>query len=108
MNRRRLFRELQHELVEGRPRVWNPASRNPGERRLGVLGPGMILQRQLPHPLLAQRRHEQGRSQHAQPFVGTDVRGRALAADVLLTGGQRQHIADPPLGVLGLAHQPTG
>ena len=41
-------------------------------------------------------------------MIGTDVRGRALAPDMLLAGGQGQAPGPPPEAIARLAHQPAG
>ena len=46
-------------------------------------------------------------SERAQAAVGADVRGRLLAADMLLAGGQGQHEAALAFGVDGLAGEPA-
>ena len=55
--------------------------------------------------MLAVDRQEDGRHQGDQRLVGADVRGRLLAADVLLAGAERQDEAALAVAVLGLADE---
>ena len=60
---------------------------------------------QLTQPLLAIHRQKDRRDQCNQRLIGTDVRGRLLPPNMLLTRGERQHITPLAIGVLGLANQ---
>ena len=65
----------------------------------------MVQRREAAQARLAQQRHMDAERQRAQAGIGADVRGRPLAADVLLAGRQRQHPGAAAVGVDGLAAQ---
>ena len=64
--------------------------------------------RQLLQPFAAVDRHEDAAHQRDQRLVGADVRGRLLAADVLLAGGEREHESALAVAVAGFADQAAG
>ena len=62
----------------------------------------------VPEALLALCGHVDGGHEGYQADGGADIRGRALAADVLLAGLKGEHVAGAPLGIDGLADDATG
>ena len=97
-----------HELVEGRSREREREPRRRADPRLGVLRLGEVALGQAPQPDAAQQREVDGRHQQTQALVGADVRGRPLAADVLLARREREHEAATPLAVDGLTDEAAG
>src|SRR4051812_49313212 len=65
----------------------------------------MVEPRQTDEPGFAQQRQVDREGKRAQPGIGADVARRLLAADMLLTGGEGQYPAAPPLGIDGLADE---
>ena len=55
----------------------------------------MIEPRQPGQAFLAQQRQMDGEGQGAEAGIGADIAGGLFAADMLLAGGKRQHIAAP-------------
>ncbi len=99
---RQTDRELVEETVVDDPHPGHTLEAL-GERD----GGGMVERRQAREPDLAQKRQMRGKAQRAQARIGADVARRLLAADVLLACRERQHIAAPSLGIVGLAHEPA-
>ena len=62
----------------------------------------------LAQAVLAQQAHIDGGCQGHQSLVGADVGGGFLAADVLLAGGQGQHVGALAAVIDRLAHQAAG
>ena len=75
------------------------------ELTCGVSRFRQILLRQFLQPDFAVHRHEDVDHQCDQSLIGADIRGRFLAADVLLARGQRKHESALALLVDGLADQ---
>ena len=65
---------------------------------------GVIDAREAAQPGLAQQREMDREGEYAQPRICADIRGRLLAADVLLPRLQRQDVSRLPIDVGGLAH----
>src|SRR5258708_20059157 len=85
--------QLERELVkkwsiECAPHAGNFLELSERELRLGN-----ILQCHLAQPFFAEKGQMNRRGQRAERLIGTDVRGRFLAPDVLFAGGERQHKA---------------
>jgi hypothetical protein len=103
----RIFARLDHELVE---------ARRTRKQHFGMFAELVgrirsfcqILLRQFPQADLAVHRHENIHHERDQRLVGTDIRSRFLAPDVLLSRSQRQN--EPALAILvdGLAARRPG
>ena len=78
------------------------------QTRLRVLGLREVQLGEPPQAPASEERQVDRRHQQAEALVGADVRGRPLAADVLLPGGEREHEAAPAAGVLGRSHETAG
>src|SRR5262249_21346057 len=94
------------ELVERRRRRVNErVTGEPPDALLQVLRLGEALSSHTHEPLLAEHAHADRHRERAEARVRADVARRALATNVLLARGQREHV--PALAVLvdGLAHE---
>ena len=78
------------------------------EFRLGEARLGEILQRQLAQAFFADQAEMNRGGERVERFVGADVGGGLLAADVLLARGEREHEAAAPCGVGGLSGEAAG
>src|SRR5207249_7211937 len=101
-------RQADHELVEKRRGERELRSGLLAEAARRVVSLPCIALREVAQAAAAGERQEHGRRQRAQSLVRADVRRRPLAPDVLLTGGEREHVAAATLLVHGLSDEPPG
>ena len=79
-----------------------------GETLRGVGRPSAALPAELGEPAGSEPGQVRRRGKRHQCLVRADVRGRLLAADVLLSGLEGEHVSGPPVDVDGLSHDATG
>ena len=77
------------------------------QRLRRVIGLGQVVLGQFAHALFAVNRQKDRRHQRHQRLIGADVRGRLLAADVLLPRSQRQNKSAIPCPIDRLPGQPS-
>ena len=79
-----------------------------GRRHDLVHGIGVVQPGEPAEAGLAEQGQMDRERQRAEAGIGADVAGRLLAADMLLAGRERQHVAAPAVDVDGLAAEPAG
>ena len=100
--------QAQRELAHDRLLVQLLDALDRGQLLARVVGAGQQQLAQLDDPAPPQPAQVDDAGERVERLRGADVRGRALAADVLLAGLQREHEAAATLEVLGGAGDAAG